>query len=181
MIEVEAKVEIPKSKLEKLKSKISKISKYSGKEKKSDIYYTLEPLSSYPKKSLRVRSRSGFYEVNFKQRLAKDKNVDAKNEVEFRTKDITAFQSLIDNFGFKPWIRKDKTTHLYKIKKNFNIELNNVEKLGWFLEIEYISKNNKAEISKAKTSVLKVIKSLGYSEKDIVKDGYTKLLWNKRK
>lgn len=177
MIEVESKVKISESKLKTLISKISSLSIYQGKEKKIDDYYTLQSLSSYPKKSLRVRKHPSFYEVNFKKSLSYKSGVHAKNEVEFQVSDIKRFLALIDDFGFKKWLTKIKTTHLYKIKPNFHIELNHVKSLGWFIEVEYLVKN-KSQISKARKQVYNVIKSLGFSEKDIVKSGYTKLLWN---
>ena len=179
MIEVEAKVKVSESELNKIKFKIARLAKYKGIEKKIDDYYTLLALNNYPKKSLRVRSRSGFYEVNFKKSLSYKKNVHAKKEIEFKLKDIKNFLVLIKDFGFKHWLRKDKTTYLYEINPKFHIELNYLKRLGWFIEVELLVKNKK-EIQKARSKVYNVLKKIGFSEKNIVKDGYTKLLWDKR-
>ena len=177
MIEVEAKIKIKSPK--EVRSKISKLAKYNGREKKIDTYYTLEPLSTYPKKSLRVRQKPRYYEINFKQNISYKKGVHAKNEVEFILSDISNFLLLIKEFGFKPWVKKEKITYLYQIKENFNIELNHVKKLGWFLEVEYLA--TKKNIKKARKEVAKMVKVLGFSDKDIVKNGYTKMLWNLKK
>ena len=76
-------------------------------------------------------------------------------------------------------MKKDKITELYRIKKNFNIELNYVKRLGWFLEVVYLS--DMKNINKARKEVVKVMNKLGIDEKDIIKDGYTKMLWNLKK
>lgn len=137
------------------------------------------PLNKYPKKSLRVRKRSGFYEVNFKQSLPYKRDVHAKKEVEFKVSDIKNFLALIKDFGFKKWLTKEKTTYLYKIKPHFNIELNYLKGLGWFIEVEYLV-SKKSQISPARFEINKVLNLLGFSKSDIVKSGYTKQLWDKK-
>ena len=175
MIEVEAKVKIPNEK--EYRKKIKTFGEFKGIEKKTDDYYSLESPKRYPRKSLRVRKKNKTYEINFKEKLSYVKGVHAKNEQEFQVDDIKDFLSLINDFGFKKWLTKIKTTELYEIRKNFHIELNHVKNLGWFLEIEYLtSKNN---IRSARKQVLQVIRKLGLKNKDIVKQGYTKMLWNK--
>lgn len=176
MIEVEAKAKISNPAV--FRKKAALIGKYKGKEKKIDDYYTLDSLVKYPQKSLRIRARKGHHEVNFKQRISYVKGVHAKNETEFIVEDIKRFLALIDEFGFKKWLRKEKETELYEIKKNFHIELNNVRGLGYFIEVEYLSDLN--GVSKARNEVLRVIRLLEIKNKDIVKEGYTKILWNKK-
>ncbi|MEI6732013.1 MAG: class IV adenylate cyclase, partial [archaeon] len=104
--------------------------------------------------------------------------VHAKKETEFIVKDISDFLSVIDEFGFRRWLRKEKKTELYRIEKNFHIELNNVRGLGWFVEVEYLT--DESHIEYAQRKVEEIIKKLGISKSQIVKSGYTKLLWDKR-
>ena len=176
MIEVEAKVRSSDKHIDSIRKLAGKIGKYRGKTKKIDDYYTLEDLREYPKKSLRVRKSNGYYVVNFKQSLSYEKGVHAKKEVEFKVSDLKGFFELIDDFGFKKWLRKEKVTELYEINKYFHIELNNVKNLGWFIEVEYLAKPG--EVKSARKKVVSVLKNLGVSDKDIIKDGYTKMLWN---
>lgn len=176
MIEVESKAKIINP--EKFRVLAQKIGHYKGKERKVDDYYTLEYDHSYPKKSLRVRKRAGFYEINFKQRLFYKLGVHAKKETEFRVSDIAGFLRLIHEFGFKKWLTKEKYTELYEIKRNFHIEINHVKKLGWFIEVEYLSMPK--EMEKARKEVASVMKKLNVHKRDVVKEGYTKLLWNKK-
>lgn len=176
MIEVEGKISV--SNINKIENMVKRIADYKGTEKKVDDYYTLEQLNHYPHKSLRIRKRKGFYEVNFKKSLSFKNGVHAKKEVEFKINDYDGFLNLIQDFGFKKDLRKEKMTKLYEIKPNFHIELNHVRGLGWFLEIEYLS--DEKGIEKARNEVLRIVKILGYKEKDLIKSGYTKMLWGKK-
>ena len=110
MIEVEAKIKI--SSPEVFRRNIKKLAKFIGKERKTDYYYTLESLKNYPGKSLRIRKRKGFYEINFKQRLSYVKGIHAKNEHEFKVKDVAPFLDLIKEFGFKQWLIKEKISEI---------------------------------------------------------------------
>ncbi len=176
MIEVELKTKISSPKI--FRAKTRQIAEYIGKEKKTDYYYTLEPPGKYPKKSLRIRKKGKIYEINFKQRISYANGIHVKNEEEFNLKSIKNFLDLIKDFGFKRWLIKEKITELYKIKDNFHIELNYVKHLGWFLEIEYLVKN-KSKIHKARKEILKILRKLG-TKGDIIKEGYTLLLWKKK-
>ena len=177
MIEVEAKIKVSNPK--EFRKKIKKLARYKGKTKKIDDYYTLESLKKYPRKTLRIREVGGYYEVNIKKKVSYIKGVHAKNELELksREKDLPAFLGIIKEFGFRRFLRKEKHTEIYQIKKNFTIEINKVKELGWFIEVEYLS--DLKNIKRARDEVVKVIKKLGVSEKDIIKDGYTKMMWDK--
>jgi adenylate cyclase, class 2 len=176
MIEVEAKFRVKD--VSGFRRRVRALGKYVGKEEKIDDYYTLEPLGRYPKKSLRVRWRKGFCEINYKQRISYSAGVHAKKEVEFRVSDMKGFISLIKDFGYKKWLRKEKVTELYKIKEGFHVEINKVKGLGSFVEVEYLTLER--GIGKARKAVQGVLKELGVSQREIIKDGYTKMLWDKK-
>ena len=176
MIEVEAKIKIASPEI--FRKNCRKFARFIRKEKKIDYYYTLENLKQYPKKSLRIRKRKGLYEVNFKQRLSYIKGVHAKNEHEFILNDISTFLDLIKDFGFKQWLIKEKISEIYRIGNNFNIEINFVKHLGWFIEIEYLT--DKKGIPNARNKILDIINRLKINKNNIIKEGYTKLLWNQK-
>lgn len=175
-IEVEMKFHVRNP--NEMRKKIKGISKYVGIENKKDSYYSLSS-KAYPKKSLRVRNKGKKVEVNFKQSLGYFKGVHAKNEVEFRVSDLQGFFDLLEEFGFKMWVQKDKKTELYRTNNGVNIELNYVRRLGWFVEIEILCPRK--DVVKARQKILKVRDSLGVKQKDIEKRGYTKQLWDLKK
>lgn len=176
MIEVETKIKISNPNL--IREKARKLGKFIGNQKKIDDYYTLEPLYRFPKKSLRIRKINNQFQVNFKRRLSFKKGVHAKKEIEITFTDISNFLALIADFGFRKWLRKEKETELYEVEKNLHIELNFVKDLGWFVEVECISDIH--NIINAREKVTKLIDELGFSEKDSIKEGYTKMLWDKK-
>jgi len=176
MIEVESKVSV--SNPGEIRKKVRLLGKYSGIEIKIDDYFTKEETSSYAKASIRIRKVNGFYITNFKQRLSYEKGVHAKKEIEYNIKDFSKFLKLMKNLGFKKWLRKEKKCEIYKIKKNFHIELNHVKKLGWFVEIEYLARRE-SQIGAAREAVNEIMRKLGFSEREAIKKGYTKMLWEK--
>ena len=176
MIEVESKIRISNPK--EFKKKVSKLFKYKSEQTKVDDYYALGEIKNYAKRSLRIRhTGKGIYVINFKQRISYTQGVHAKNEEEFQVTDIQHFLDLIQDFGFKKWLTKEKRSQTYQIKKDFTIELNKVKKLGWFAEVEYLVPSKK-DIPKARKAILEVMKQLDISQKNIVKSGYTKMLWS---
>ncbi len=176
-IEVETKIPIFKKDISIIRNKIKKISKFVKLETKKDDYYTLEYFH-YPEKSIRVRDKGKVKEVNFKKRYNFVSGVHAKKEVQFEISDTRGFFELIKDFGFRRWLHKEKNTELYRTKSGVNIELNKVKGLGWFIEIEYLSKPS--EVTSARKKVMEVRSALGFTEKDSEIKGYTRQLWEKK-
>lgn len=174
-IEVETKIPLKLKDLNAVKEKIKNIAKFVKKQSKKDDYYTLEYFH-YPEKSLRVRDMGKIREVNFKKRISLVDGIHAKKEVQFEISDVNGFFDLINDFGFRKWLHKEKTTELYKAKNGVNIELNHVKKLGWFLELEYLCAQK--DVKDARKKIADVRQSLGFGEKDSEVRGYTKQLWN---
>lgn len=173
-IEVEAKIPIKDKDVKAIRNKIREIAKFVGRETKKDDYYSLEYFE-YPEKSLRIRDKGSVREVNFKKRSSFSKGVYAKKEVQFEISDIKGFFELIEDFGFRRWLHKEKTTELYKTKEGVNIELNFVKKLGWFLELEVLCPIK--QVSSARNKVVALRNKLGFRESDCEPRGYTKQLW----
>ena len=173
-IEVETKIPFKEKDLISVRDRIKKIARFVKKQTKKDDYYTLEYFQ-YPEKSLRVRDMGKIREVNFKKRISFVNGIHAKKEVQFQISDVKGFFDLIEDFGFRKWLHKEKTTELYKTKSGVNIELNHVKKLGWFLELEVLCSNK--EINNARKKIKEAREALGFSEKDSEVRGYTKQLW----
>ena len=175
-IEVESKIKVHDVK--HAREQIRKIAKFMGIENKKDSYYSLT-YKDYPKKSLRIRDKGKSREINFKEWRNYKDGIWAKKEVEFKVSDLKNFFDLLDDFGFKRWMRKEKKTYLYRTKSGVDIELNYVKKLGWFIEVEILCK--KSEVSNARKKVKRVMDELGVEKKFIEKKGYTKILWELKK
>jgi predicted adenylyl cyclase CyaB len=175
-VEVESKIKVHNA--SDARRRIKKFAKFVKIEKKEDDYYTLES-AKYPKRSLRVRDKGRKREVNFKEWREYEDGIWAKKEVEFEVSDLNNFFNLLEDFGFRKWMKKDKRTELYRTKDGVNIELNHVRRLGWFIEIEVLCQPK--EIRGARKKVAHIRSRLGAKKKDIVKKGYTKQLWELRR
>jgi len=181
-LEVETKVRI--SNVADLRKRIQKIAKLEKKEKRGDDYFAIKRKNNvYPKKAFRIRNAGKEHTVNFKKWLRHlwDKDLIVKEEFEFKikTKYLKHFLSLLQDLGFEEWVKKRKTSesYLYKKDKRVIIEINKVEHLGYFMEIEYLAQPR--ELKKAKKIIRQVLKELGIKQKDIENTGYTKMLWDK--
>lgn len=184
-LEVETKVRIKNP--NDLRKKIQRIARLEKKESRGDDYFALHRKfrrHGYPKKAFRIRKKPDKFEVNFKKWLTRywDKQVVVKQEFEFEIKDKSQVENLLALFkdlGFVQWIKKRKTSesYLHKKDKRIVIEINKVEHLGYFMEIEYLAQPH--EMEKAKRKIKDTLKELDIKQEDIDNTGYTKMLWKK--
>ena len=181
-LEVETKVKI--SDVKSLRNKIKKIAVLEKKESRGDDYFALQK-KGYPKKAFRIRFNGKKYVVNFKKRRKNlfTKDIVVKEEFEFELSDLKHFDNflaLLQDFGFKEWVKKRKTTegYLHKKDKRIVIEINYVQHLGYYMEIEYLAQEK--EVKKAKEKIKQTLKELGIKPNEIDNVGYTKRLYEKK-
>jgi len=185
-LEIETKVKIPDSEVNKLREKITQIAKFEKKGKKVDDYFAVRRIikRSYPKKAFRIRATKDEFEVNFKKWLKKlwTKDIVVKQEFEFKLKgkeEVEDLLALFKDLGFSEWVQKIKYNETYKYRKDprASIELNNVKHLGWFMEIEYLAQPS--EVKRARNKIEEVLDALRINRDWIDNTGYTKMLWYK--
>lgn len=185
ILEVETKIKIDNSEVQKIRKRIREIARFSKKGKKADDYFAIQKKPQYyPKKAFRIREMKDKYEVNFKKHLKNlwTKDIVVKQEYEFSLKGKEQVEDLLELFrdlGFKEWIKKIKWNETYKWKEDpkVSIELNRVKHLGYFIELEYLGKPH--EVEKARKKLRKVMKQLNIKPEQIDNTGYTKMLWYK--
>ena len=182
-LEVETKVKLNDSQIPALRKKIKAIAKLEKKGTKADDYFAIQE-KGYPKKAFRIRAMKDSYEVTFKKWITDlwTKEVVVKQEYEFTLQgkeEVEDLLALFKDMGFKEWVKKIKRNETYKYKKNkkLSIEINHVEHLGYFIEMEYLCK--RPEAKKAIKLVTKVLKELEIDFNQIDNTGYTKMLWYK--
>lgn len=165
--EVEAKIKIENPIV--WRERIKEIADFKKVQNKKDNYYAL---SKKDHKMVRVREIDRITQINFKRPISYKNGIHAKTEIEFETPNRKIIE-LLNEFGFKKFITKSKITELYSHKKykNINIEINNVKKLGWFLEIEGLCK--KSQVGKTRKKIEKILKILKVKKSQVEKKGYT--------
>jgi len=185
-LEVETKIKIPDEEINSIRKRVKEIAKFEKKGQKSDDYFAVRRIfkKSYPKKAFRIRATKDSFEVNFKKWLKKlwTKDIVVKQEYEFKLKgkeEVDDLLALFKDLGYKEWVKKIKYNETYKYnkEKRTSIELNKVKHLGWFMEIEFLAKEN--EVEKARNSIRQVMNELKIDPDWIDNTGYTKMLWYK--
>lgn len=178
-VEVKAKVED----VNRLRRKIKLVADFKKKESRGDDYFALQR-KGYPKKAFRIRDDGEKLVVNFKKHLKHlwKEGVVVKREFEFELSDrkhLDNFLALLDDFGFEEWVKKRKHTEKFVHKEDPRIilEINHVEHVGTYLEIEYLAKES--EVEKARKKILKTLAEIGVTKDQIDNVGYTRRLYDK--
>ncbi len=173
MYEIEAKVPLMQADFQRLKKEIQKIARHKEAVDIKDSYYYFSK-----NRSLRVRKKNQENQLNIKNRR-KEQGIELNQEMEFPLTSASGFHNFLKKIGIPLSIKKQKKGDYYHYK-NFQIELHNVAKLGYFLEIETII-HSKSEIPKAKKALRELFSQLGFSPKDFEKRSYLQLLTEKVK
>ncbi len=112
---------------------------------------------------------------------SKSKRTEGRSEIsretEFTVDAPESFEEFCSSLGFHPVIKKEKKTELFRYGK-WNLELNEVESLGFFLEAEYLSEEELPEGVWEKER-LSLMSDLGLKETDLEIRPYTELLSDK--
>ncbi|AIF69745.1 adenylate cyclase [Palaeococcus pacificus DY20341] len=136
-----------------------------------DIYFSLPP-----KHLLRIRKITNLGEVILGYKEIKDERNEEFDEIEVKVEDFDKMRDILKRLGFEEdvWVKKHR--YVYKLGR-ITFELNRVEELGDFLDIEVISD----DIKKAKEIIWETAKALGLSESDVEPRLYQELLEEKKK
>jgi adenylate cyclase class 2 len=166
-MEVEIKFRVE---FDRIREKIESIgAKFIGEEIQEDLYFSLPP-----KHLLRIRRIANLGESILGYKEIKDERNEEFDEIEVRVEDFDKTREILKRLGFKEevWVKKHR--YIYKLD-NVTFELNKVEGLGDFLDIEVMSDN----IKKAKEKIWEIAKLLGLKEEDVEPRLYQELLKEK--
>jgi predicted adenylyl cyclase CyaB len=169
MFEIEAKVRLSESDFKRLKKDIPKIAKKEADVISKDSYY-----SNSKNFSLRIREKNKYCFLNLKSKK-RGEGIELNQEIEIPLKSVSKFDAFLKKIGIKLSAKKEKKGEIFRMG-DMQIELHNVKKLGYFLEIETIVKT-KSQIPKAKKSLLETFRKLGFKSSDFEKKYYLELLY----
>lgn len=128
---------------------------------KEDIYFRPRgDTSIVPADRYRLRREAGRAVVTFKQAVSKG-GVEVNRETEFEVDNAHAFFQFADRFGFEPFVVKRKHSKVYQVGRA-HVELNTVEHLGHFVEIEILC-DDENELLIARTEIARLLNTLGLS------------------
>ncbi|HDI74432.1 MAG: class IV adenylate cyclase [Thermoprotei archaeon] len=172
-MEIEAKFRI--AKLEKVEERLRSLgAEFKGTEIEEDVYYQ-HPCKDFRKtdEALRVRITPSYSELTYKGPKAPIK-VKAREEISVRVNDPLKTCLLLEKLGFRRVAVVKKTRKKYVLEGR-EISLDEVEGLGYFIEIELLSKKS---LDEAEKELLEFSRKLGIREIPITKS-YLELLLEK--
>lgn len=118
-------------------ARVAELGAFTGETSKEDVYFRrCGDSSPLPADRFRLRREGAQAVVNFKQERQAG-GVEVNQEVEFAVTDAHAFYQFANRFGFEPFVVKRKRSRVYQIGQA-HVELNRVEHLGHFVEIEIL-------------------------------------------
>jgi adenylate cyclase class 2 len=159
---------------EAIEAKAAQLGAFKGETFKEDIYFRRRgEQTPLPADRFRLRREGGRAVVNFKQEVIAG-GVEVNDEVEFGVDDTYAFFQFADHFGFEPFVVKRKKSRVYRIERA-NVELNEVEHLGHFIEIEILG-DDEALVPAARTEIARLYHHLGLPPADLEPRRYIELI-----
>ncbi len=172
-----------------LRKKVEKIAKLKEEIIQEDIYFAFANTKGYQKQRFRLRKCGMQSIVTVKLEGKACPGVEANREFEFEVSDPEGFKVFCQQFGFRVLISKKKIVRKYlylPAKKEFYrpskdgviIELNQVEGLGDFIEIEAMV-DHPRQIRPASRFLKSLLKKLGVPASQIEPTPYTELLYKK--
>jgi predicted adenylyl cyclase CyaB len=111
--------------------------------------------------------------VTFKQPVQTG-GAEVNEEVEFEVDDAHAFFRFVDRFGFEPFVVKRKQARIYRIGRA-QVELNEVEHLGHFVEIEILCQAED-DVPVARIELARLLNDLGLEATDLERRPYITMI-----
>jgi adenylate cyclase class 2 len=148
-----------------IKARAAELGTFVGERFKEDVYFRRRgDTSRVPAEHYRLRRERDTAVVTFKQ-MVRAGETEVNEEFEFEVSDAHAFFQFADQFGFEPFVVKRKQSQVYRVGRA-NVELNEVEHLGHFAEIEILC-DDEAEVPAARDEITRVLKALGLTDTDL--------------
>lgn len=174
-IEIEIKIKISKDEFDAIKERITSIGIFKNTTQQIDTYFSPNSenylAEKYPYKWLSLRERGGKKILNFKHFFPEgaEKHTHG-NEFETEISNTDAMKAIFHELGIAEIVEVNKTRETYVIDDKYEIVLDSVANLGYFLEIEALKNIGNPE--ETKQHMINFLNSIGISELNIDYRGY---------
>ncbi len=182
-IEVELKARLKNP--EQAEKEIQKRARFIGEFIEQDTYFTFANTTGYQKQRFRLRIVEDKAIVTVKIEGEAEPGVEANQEFEFEVSDPQAFKVFSQEFGFRVMIEKKKKVKRFlfippeeEFSEKITIELNQVENLGYFLELETLVENQN-QVTPASRYLKTLLQKFNIPLSQIESRPYTELLYHK--
>lgn len=183
-VEIEIKIPISKNKFLEIKSKLKKIARFIKKTSQKDSYFSPTHRNfvapKFPFEWLSIRERGKKNILNYKHYHPENvQETTHCDEFESEVSQIKQLEKIFSAINLKKLVTVDKTRELYQFKDQFEVAMDKVKDLGYFIEIETIK--DFGSVNEVRKKLFEFAK---YLEIDISKPdfrGYPYLLMQKKK
>ncbi|GAB4428113.1 MAG: hypothetical protein Kow0031_08260 [Anaerolineae bacterium] len=142
---------------------------------KEDVYFRRAgDTAVVPRDRYRLRREAGQAVVTFKEKVVAADGAEVNREVEFTVDNDFAFFQFAHRFGFEPFVVKRKKSRVYRVGRA-SVELNEVEHLGHFTEIEILVEKE-SETPFARTELARLFTRLGLQPEELEPRFYVQML-----
>ena len=181
--EIEMKFPLTATLFNRIEAKLKSNSKFINESHQVDRYYNaphrdfLAPLYAF--EYLRVREKESEGSINYKHLYPEE--VEEKthsDEYETVVRDTTAIKNILNVLNFKEYLVIDKTRKTYEYKDEFEIALDEVKDLGYFIEIE--ARKDLGNVEQTREKIISFAKLLGVDTTVRNKDGYVLAMLKKK-
>ena len=140
-VEIEIKVKLSKGEYQRIKESLESIAKYDKLTVQMDEYFTPEyrdfTKEQYPFEWLSVRKRGGKNILNYKHYYPEGaEKHEWCDEYEVSLDNCEKLKKIFERLNIKSFAIINKTRYTYIYKDKYEIALDEVEDLGYFIEIE---------------------------------------------
>ncbi|MCS7139986.1 MAG: class IV adenylate cyclase [Candidatus Nezhaarchaeota archaeon] len=175
MIEIEVKVTLNKEEKEEVVRRLNSFGEFVGVYVEEDVFFKCLRDPSYGReKTLKLRRRDDKIKLIFKHRVpSKEFKKSLEIEVELIGSDLKSILQLLEYLGFKESMTIKKKRLTYRMGDCL-INLDDVEGLGSFIEIEIIAGEEDAH-----AKIRELLSRLGLLGKELINRSYAEIIREK--
>lgn len=182
-IEIEIRIRLDEQKMEQVRKKLGEIAEFVKSSSQKDEYFTpahrnfIAP--KFPSEWLSVRSRNGKTILNYKHFYPENVEITTHcNEFETEISDENSLQKILESLDFRPLMVIEKERDYYTYGDEFEIVLDNVKDLGFFVEIEALKDFGGHEQTKKR--LMEFAAKIGIDATNMDPRGYIEMLLRKK-
>ena len=178
-VEIEIKIPINKEEFSELKEKLSTDCTFAGSSAQSDDYYTPAHKNfaseKFPFEWFRIRKFGDNSLLTYKHYYPERAEINTHCD-EFETKilDAEQFEKILSALNFSKLVTVNKKRDLFKHEDLFEVVLDTVEGLGYFIEIEALK--DFGSVESARKKLFEYAEQLGLDVSKADKRGYPYLM-----
>ncbi|MBI4895265.1 MAG: class IV adenylate cyclase [Candidatus Aenigmarchaeota archaeon] len=181
-IEIEMKFRVDEKIFLKAKDLLNKTSRFVKTSHQTDEYFTPSHRNflslDFPIEWLSLRKRDDKQLINYKHlNLVNPREVLFSDEFETVIEDIEKMKNIFSSLDFRSLVTVDKKRDIYIYNDEFEVVLDFVRDLGYFMEIETIK--DFGSVENARYRIMEFAKSLDLNESNIEHRGYPLLMLEK--